>query len=55
MAKYETLNEDVKLDIDSDNIQIVLRNISSENISYNINKNKIITTGELRADVFVLT
>jgi hypothetical protein len=55
MSNYETLNEDVKLDINNTNkLRLVLRSINNENTIYIIDKSNIITTHEMRADVLTL-
>jgi hypothetical protein len=46
---------DTELAINDNNLKLILRGINGQNIDYNIDNKKIITTAEMRADVVILT
>ncbi len=51
-TKFEKLEEDdIKIEVINNNINIILRNLNNENINYALDTTKITQTSQLRSDV----
>ena len=53
MAKFTKLEEEVKIDIICDKLNIILRNTLNNDFKYSLDTKKIITVKDMRQDVII--